>query len=138
MQTKNILPKVSLDNKNEKMLTILVLEDDVSLSRIIVHKLKARGHNPLLALSVDEAMSIIKSGESVDILWLDILLPGGSGLDFLEYVRGNEETKDMKAFIVSASGGADQQEEARRLGAIEYVVKGDYSLDEIIERIVAE
>lgn len=133
MQTNISSSKVSLDKK-----TILVLEDDPHLSRIIIHKLNERGHNPLLAANVDDAIKIMEGTTAVDILWLDILLPGASGLDFLKYVKEREQFKDIKAFIVSASGGVEQQEEAQRLGVVEYVVKGEHSLDEIIERIVAD
>lgn len=133
MQT-NISSSNVLSNRK----TVLVLEDDPHLSRIIIHKLSERGHNPLLATNVDDAIKLMESNESVDVFWLDILLPGASGLDFLKYAKEKEKFKDIKAFVVSASGGSEQQEEARRLGVVEYVVKGDYSLDEIIERIVAD
>lgn len=131
------LPQDSLDEKKKKPLSLLVLEDDPHLNRIIVHKLKGLGYEPILATNAQDAIDVLERGEPVDILWLDVLLPGMSGLEFLKYVREREKFKHIKAFIVSASGGTEQQEEALRLGATAYIVKGNYSLDEIIERIIA-
>lgn len=137
METQPTLP----DTKKEetKKTLILVLEDDPHLNRIIVHKLKERGYDPILATTAQEAIDILEKGDrAIDIMWLDVLLPGMSGLEFLKYVKDQEKFKHIKAFIVSASGATDQEGEALRLGAEAYIVKGNYGLDEIIERVVAD
>ena len=138
MQTDSPSSSTSTEDKKKKTLLILVLEDDPHLNRIIVHKLTGRGYNPILATNAQEAIDILERGEPVDILWLDIRLPGMSGLEFLKYVKEQEKFSHIKAFIVSASGNVEDQEKALRLGAAAYIVKGNHDLDEIIEQIIAE
>lgn len=114
--------------------TILVLEDEKALNDAIKFKLEKRGYRVLQAFCAKDGMEFLKR-EKPDFIWLDILLPGMSGIDFLEQMRKDPGTKNERVVIVSASGGPDTQEKATALGAVDYIVKSDLSLEEIIERV---
>lgn len=123
---------------NKKTKTILVVEDDKALNQAVVLKLNKKGYNPISVFTAEEAMKVLEAGaDKIDFIWLDILLPGMSGLDFLKLVRENQnqKIKDKKVAIVSVSGGYEKQKEAKDLGVIDYIVKSNYNLNDIIEMV---
>ena len=114
--------------------TILVVEDDKALNQAVVFKLKRKGYNPVSVFTAEDAMKVLEEGaDKIDFIWLDILLPGMSGLDFLKLVRENKKLKDKKVAIVSVSGGYEKQKEAEDLGVVDYIIKSNYDLNDIIE-----
>ena len=120
----------------QKVKTILVVEDDKALNQAVVFKLKRKGYNPVSVFTAEDAMKVLEDGaEKIDFIWLDILLPGMSGLDFLKLIRENQRLKDKKVAIVSVSGGDDKQKEAKDLGVVDYIIKSNYNLNDIIEMV---
>lgn len=118
------------------MKTILVVEDDKALNQAVVLKLKKRGYNPVSVFTAEDAMKVLENGaDKIDFIWLDILLPGMSGIDFLRLVREDQKLKDKKVAIVSVSGGYEKQKEAKDLGVVDYIIKSNYNLNDIIEMV---
>lgn len=116
--------------------TILVVEDDKALNQAVVLKLKKKGYNPVSVFTAEDAMKVLEDGaDKIDFIWLDILLPGMNGLDFLKLIRENQRLKDKKVAIVSVSGGDDKQKEAKDLGVVDYIIKSNYNLNDIIEMV---
>lgn len=116
--------------------TILVVEDDKALNQAVVLKLKKRGYNPVSVFTAEDAMKVLENGASkIDFIWLDLLLPGMSGMDFLRLVREDQKLKDKKVAIVSVSGGYEKQKEAKDLGVVDYIIKSNYNLNDIIEMV---
>lgn len=123
---------------DKKTKTILVVEDDKALNQAVVLKLNKKGYNPISVFTAEEAMKVLEaSADKIDFIWLDILLPGMSGLDFLKLVRENQnqKIKDKKVAIVSVSGGYEKQKEAKDLGVVDYIIKSNYNLNDIIEMV---
>lgn len=119
------------------MKTVLVVEDEQSLNSAIAMKLKKRGYNVFSATTAEEALPVLEK-EKIDFLWLDILLPGMTGLEFLGIIRKKPQLKNIKAAVVSVSGSFGVKEEAKKLGAVDYIVKSEYKLDDIIDRITPQ
>ena len=118
-----------MHNNNPK--TILVIEDDKSLSRIIILKLKDFGYKVLASEDAEGAFEILQKNKP-DLIWLDIYLPGMNGLEFLEHLRKNPETKDIKVVIVSVSGSNKKMELAEKFNVSDYFVKSNYRIDELV------
>ena len=116
--------------------TILVVEDDKSLNKIIILKLKEAGFQ---TISVEDAESAFKflDGNKPDLIWLDIYLPGMNGLEFLRAIRNHPNLKDMKVVIVSVSGSNKKIQEAKQLKALDYFVKSNYKIEELVEKVGA-
>lgn len=114
--------------------TILVIEDDKSLNRIISLKLEDSGFNVLLAENAEKAFEFLKDAKP-DLIWLDIYLPGMDGFDFLKALRENPDTKEIKVVIVSVSGSNRKAEMAEKLGVKDYFVKSNYRIEELIEEV---
>lgn len=119
--------------------TILVVEDEPSLNKAISLKLKKKGINVISVGSAEEAWNLLEKKESqVDLIWLDLLLPGMNGMEFLRLIRQKPEFKDYRVVIVSVSGGVDTKEEARRLGVVDYLVKSEHKLEDLTDQIIKD
>lgn len=125
-----------MDNKKSK--TILLVEDDVALNRAIVFKLEQSGHRVISTLRAEDALKVLKDEHpNIDVVWLDILLPGMNGIEFLKELRKHEEYKNLKVVICSVSGVAETKKIGHELGAVDYLVKSDYDLNELAKKIVS-
>lgn len=118
-------------NKN-----ILIVEDEKPLCEAIKIKLDKEGVKNYIVNSAEEGIEFLKN-ESIDLIWLDLRLPKMNGLQFLELIKSNPEWKDKKVVIVSVSGSYEIKEKAQSLGAIDYIVKSELKLDDIIKRVIA-
>ncbi len=123
-------------NTNPK--TILLLEDDKALNRAVVLKLEQGGNRVISTMRAEDALGVLRSEHlPIDIIWLDLLLPGMNGIEFLAEIRKNPEWKDIKVVICSVSGREESKEIARGLGVVDYLVKSDYSLDVIVGKVLS-
>jgi CitB family two-component system response regulator MalR len=73
-----------------------------------------------MARTVDEAIKIIEQQE-IDLILLDIFMPGKHGLELLTYLRTNEKETDV--IIISAASDMDRIKKALRYGAVDYLIK---------------
>lgn len=123
----------------KKVKRILVVEDDRALHKAIIFKLERLGYVPVSAYSAEQAAEILKnSSEEIDYIWLDILLPGMDGLEFLRVIRKDPTLKDKKVTVISVSGGLMTKDRAKELGANDYIVKSDHNLGDIVNMVVAK
>lgn len=118
--------------------TILLVEDDKALNRAVTFKLEQRGHRVISTMRAEDALEVLKNeSENIDLVWLDILLPGMNGIEFLQEIRKREEGKDKKVVICSVSGRADSKGIAFEFGAVDYLVKSDYDLNTLVDKVVS-
>lgn len=112
---------------------ILVVEDSPDLIKAITAKLRTHGMKPLLATNGEEALLMIK--DHPDVVWLDIYLPKLNGYEFLKRVREDKMTSDLPVVVVTNSAGHQMRHELEKLGILDFFVKSDSRLDDVIERI---
>ncbi len=123
--------------ENPKSKIVLLVEDDIALNRAVTFKLKQRGYTVISTIRGEDALVELKKDPRVDIVWLDLLLPGMNGIEFLAELRKNEETKDIKVVICSVSEKAESKEDGKRLGISDYLVKSDYDLETLINKVTS-
>jgi len=113
---------------------ILIIEDDESLVKIIDEALDKEKFDTILALEADEGIekAIL---EKPAIIVLDILLPGKSGFECLKTLKERKETRDIPVIILSNLGQNEEIREGLQLGAVDYLVKADFSIDEVVNKI---
>jgi CheY-like chemotaxis protein len=108
--------------------TILVVDDELDLREIIASEFEYLGAKVYLANGVLAAKDIL-SLEKIDLIISDIRMPGGSGIDLLDYVKNQSM---FKTSVILISGFADICfEEALSKGVDGYISK-PFQLDEII------
>lgn len=118
--------------------TILLVEDDKALNRAVTFKLEQQGHTVVSTYRAEDALEMLKNEAAhADIIWLDLLLPGMNGIEFLEEVRKNPEWKDKKVVICSVSGREGSKEVARGLGVADYLVKSDYDINSLVDKVLS-
>ena len=118
----------------KEMKTILLVEDDKSLNKIITMKLENAGYCVVSRETAEESLLYLDK-ELPDLVWLDIYLPGMDGFEFLEKIRGNPKTKDLRVVVVSVSGSNRKIELAEKYGVVDYFVKSNYRIDELISSV---
>lgn len=101
---------------------ILFIEDDEGFFNIFSVPLKMKGyevvHVPDGSLAVEKCIS-----ENPDLVLLDIVLPGTSGLDILKELRERPETKDTKVVMLTNFGSDENINKAMEYGANDYLMK---------------
>lgn len=111
-------------------ITVLVIEDDKSISRFLQLSLKTNNYKPLLASNGLDGISLFMSNNP-DIILLDLGLPDIDGREVLEQIRNQS---DVPIIIVSARGEEKEKVEALDNGADDYITK-PFHLGELLARI---
>ena len=114
---------------------ILVVEDEESIQALIQFTLEQAGFTVQAAGSVEQARLLIDE-VLPDILLLDWMLPGTSGVQFTKQLRSDERTKDMPIILLTARGEDIDKEHGLNQGADDYLTK-PFSPRELIARINA-
>ena len=112
---------------------ILVVDDERPLAEALKAKLETKGHSVTAVTNGDDALGELRRG-TYDLVVLDILMPGANGFDVL----GSMMAKDNPTPVVVASNVSDEEEveKAMKLGAKDYLVKSEHTLEEIIEKVL--
>lgn len=118
----------------ENKIKIVLVEDDQFLSKILAFRLKDEGFDVVLASDGQEAIIIIKK-ERPDIVLLDLLLPKKSGFEVLEEVKLDDVVKQIPVIILSNLGQRTDIDKGLKLGAIDYLVKANFSIKDIVLKI---
>lgn len=98
---------------------ILIVEDDKGLNQGIVLALRRQGWNFISAFSLSEAYACWKS-RAIDMVFLDINLPDGSGYEFLEYVRTQS---GVPVIMLTANDMEIDEVRGIEMGADDYITK---------------
>jgi DNA-binding response OmpR family regulator len=113
---------------------LLIIEDDLVLRDALEEFLISEGFEVSSAIDGEEGIQKI-SEQKPDLVLLDIVLPKKNGYEVLEEVKANKETANIPIVLLTNLGSAMDVEKALRLGATTYLVKADYKLDEVTQKI---
>jgi DNA-binding response OmpR family regulator len=97
-------------------------------------KLKKAGYEIVTASNGEEGMTKI-SEEGVGLILLDIILPQFDGFEILKKVREVEDTKNLPVIVFSNLSEDKDIKKANDLGANDFMVKSNFTLDELVEHI---
>jgi two-component system, OmpR family, phosphate regulon response regulator PhoB len=114
---------------------ILVVEDEPDISALVAFHLARESYRVRTAANGLEALQAIES-EVPDLILLDLMLPGLSGLDVLREVRRREGWRDIPVILLTAKREESDRLEGLRLGADDYVSK-PFSPQEVVLRVGA-
>ncbi|MCK5592381.1 MAG: response regulator [Candidatus Pacebacteria bacterium] len=117
-----------------KLKKILLAEDDQFISRAYKDGLERVGFEIIIALEGFTAIEKVKT-EKPDIVLLDLMMPEKNGFEVLEEIRAGENSKDTPVIILSNLGQASDVEKGKELGATDYLIKSNFSMKEVIEKV---
>jgi two-component system, OmpR family, KDP operon response regulator KdpE len=114
------------------MTSVLVVDDDAQILRALRTSLRARGHDVTTAPNGETALDVL-AGATVDLVILDLGLPGIDGLEVIRRLRG---WLDTPVIVLSVRESHAQKVAALDAGADDYVTK-PFSIDELLARMRA-
>ncbi len=109
------------------MATILIVEDEPKMLRLLELNLKAEAHTTLAAPDAEAGLKLMQK-EPVDLVLTDLKLPGMDGLEFLQAVKRSNAATPV--IVMTAYGTVETAVEAMKAGASDYVLK-PFSMEEI-------
>ena len=115
--------------------TILIVEDEADVRELLRYNLAAEGYRVSLAESGDEATEHIRDSVP-DLILLDWMLPGTSGIELCRRWRAREDTARTPIIMITARGEEEERVRGLDTGADDYVVK-PFSMSELMARIQA-
>ena len=113
---------------------VMIVEDDDFLRSLVVTKLQKVNFAVTTNADGSNVLAGVKA-EKPDIILLDLMLPASSGFDILKEIREDAEVKDTKVIIFSNLGDEEDITKGTVLGVTDYLVKSNFTLDELVEKI---
>ncbi len=120
-----------MTKKKNKILIIEVYKFLVKAYKI---KLEKEGFDVKIAADGNLGLETAQK-ESPALIILDLMLPKMNGFEFLKRIKSDDNLKHIPVITISVLGQKADQEKAIKLGAEEYFIKTDYTLEEITEKI---
>ena len=113
--------------------TILVVEDEVGIARMIQVLLEARGFATLVSHSGDEALDRI-AAHPVDLVLLDLMMPGMDGYEVCRRLKDDLRWRHIPVMMLTAKDGVRDKVHGLEIGADDYITK-PFNNEELIARI---
>jgi two-component system, OmpR family, phosphate regulon response regulator PhoB len=130
-----VRPSGARETVNDRAPRILVVEDEAPLALLLTYNLESEGFQVEHVDRGDEAE--IRLAEALpDLVILDWMLPGVSGLEICRRLRAREETRAMPVIMLTARGEENERVRGLSVGADDYVVK-PFSTPELMARVHA-
>ena len=116
------------------MKKILFIEDEAALQEALGSFLRQSGYEVISALDGEIGLRLAES-EQPDLILLDIVLPKFGGFEVLERLKKNDKVKEIPVIILTNMENMEDINKAIELGAKTYLVKTQYELKEVIDKI---
>ena len=104
------------------MKKVLIVDDEPFILMIVDDKLKKAGYEVLTQLTSNDIMEFIKSNNP-DLIILDWMLPGVSGLDVVRELSDDPKTCSIPVFMLTAKGQESDEKLGMKCGARQYITK---------------
>jgi DNA-binding response OmpR family regulator len=122
------------ETSNGSTHSVLLVEDDKYICKAYREGLVRAGFEVAVAYDGLEALESVKNNVP-DVILLDIAMPGKNGFEVLEELRMSDDTKKVPVVILSNLGQDSDVKKATDLGATDYLIKANYPMKEVIEKV---
>mgnify|MGYP000274069851 CR=1 FL=1 len=116
------------------MKKILFIEDESALQKTLSDYLKKEGYEVISALDGESGLRLAQT-QKPDLILLDLILPKMDGFEVLRKLMENPETKEIPVIILTNLERMEDISRALELGAKTYLVKANYTLKEVTEKV---
>jgi DNA-binding response OmpR family regulator len=120
-----------MESQIVKKSRILIVDDDPAITRFIQPNLEARNNEVLVAADGDQALKMIKQEKNLDLILLDIMMPGIDGFEVCKQIR---QFSDIPILMLSAREGEGDMGRCFACGANAYLTK-PFALKELLSQI---
>ncbi len=119
-------------DKNKNI--VMIVEDDQFLRSLTAKRLEKEGYNVTVAVDGENAVNTLATSKP-DIVLLDLLLPGVDGFEVLKKIKTTDTLKNVPVIIFSNLGQKEDIEKAKNLGAEDFLIKANFTLDDVVAKI---
>lgn len=116
------------------MAKVLVVEDDPDSLEIVTVLLQKGGHTVVPAANGWEGLLALDA-HHIDVIVLDLMMPGMNGSAFLRIVRNDQRRKLLPVVVLTALNSGDTLKTVMELGVQEWLLKADYTGSQLIEAV---
>lgn len=116
------------------METILIIEDESALQKTMGDALSMEGYKTISALDGEIGLRLAKE-KKPDLILLDLIMPKINGFEVLKNLKADESTKTIPVIVLTNLEGMADVDKAIELEATTYLVKTQYSLEEVVQKI---
>jgi len=116
------------------MKTILFIEDESALQKTFGDTLRKEGYKVVSATDGETGVNMVKSVKP-DLVLLDLILPKMDGFEVLGKIKEDKETAGIPVIILTNLESNLDVEKALEFGATTYLVKANYELKELVEKV---
>ena len=121
-----------MDTQNPNLKRVLIAEDEKPMAKALQHKLEKEGFSGEIAGDGEQAIEMIKNN-TYDLILLDLIMPKLDGFSVLAEMNALQNKTPV---IITSNLSQDEDiKKAKNLGAIDFLVKSDVSLAQVVERI---
>jgi CheY-like chemotaxis protein len=114
--------------------TVLIVEDEPSMQRALKSKLEHGGYDVQAASDGEEAVTILKTVVP-DLVLLDLIMPKIDGISVLRQMKEDDRLRPVPVVILTNLSSGDKVAEAMALGTFDFLVKANYSLDDVLKKV---
>ena len=142
-QNKGVIRTLAAQEKApaEKMLSVLIADDSVSMRMIMTNFIKSSGWLPITAKDGVEALEMLQSVSQLpDIILLDVEMPRMDGYELLSRLKSNAVHRDIPVVMITSRSSEKHRMKALEMGAADYVIKPyqDDMLRNLIEHLILQ
>lgn len=120
--------------QRKKQLPKVLIVDDISINvQILENIMQESGFETLCALSVQEALDIMKD-TMPQVILSDFSMPGMNGVEFCRLLKENPRTRDIPFIFITVAGSKEEKREAFQAGAVDFILK-PYEPMEVVMRV---
>lgn len=112
----------------------LIVEDDVFLQKILVTKLTKEGFAVEAVSDGEAALASVRANPPAFVL-LDLIIPKVDGFDVLYAMKTDPKLKGIPVIVLSNLAQDEDKKRALDLGAVEYLVKGDLAINDVVRKV---
>lgn len=116
------------------MKKILFIEDESALQKTLGQSLEQEGFKMISALNGKDGFNLAKA-KKPDLIILDLILPKMDGFEVLKRLKQSSSTKEIPVVILTNLERMKDVNRALEMGATTYLVKANYSLEDIVQKI---
>ena len=116
------------------MKSILIVEDEAALQKTLGDTLSREGFEVLAALDGEAGLRLAQE-KTPDLILLDLVLPKINGFEVLGKLKEDSKTQDIPVIVLTNLEEMEDIQKVIDLGASSYLVKANYKLEEVVERI---
>lgn len=116
------------------MKRILFIEDEQSLQKILGNRLEQEGFEVSSALDGEIGLKLAKE-KNPELILLDLVLPKKDGFQVLAELKADSKTKNIPVIVLTNLESGTDIQKILELGATTYLVKANYKLEDIVEKI---